>query len=176
MPTGRSTHELVGASPFPRHWIYDDAGAPVEKSGIIDFDTWFNDSFGDRTPWGDTTRRRSSRPSSRRSSGGCRRDHARRRQAEDPDLGEGRDAGRPARRSSNVYLILDGVFVVEVDRKEVAEIGPGAVVGERAALEGGARTATLRATTKARVAEVKPDQLDRAELDALATAHHREEK
>ena len=49
---GSSSHELVGASPFPRHWIYDDDGALVEKSGVIDFTTWFNDSFGDRTPWG----------------------------------------------------------------------------------------------------------------------------
>jgi CRP-like cAMP-binding protein len=77
-------------------------------------------------------------------------------------------------RSSEVFLILDGMFVVEVDRKEVAEIGPGAVVGERATLEGGARTATLRATTRARVAKVQPDQLDQDELGNLATTHHRE--
>ena len=46
-----------------------------------------------------------------------------------------------------MFLILDGMFVVEVDGEQVAEIGPGAVVGERASLEGGLRTATLRATT-----------------------------
>ena len=50
---GSSTHELVGASPFPRHWIYDDTGRLVEKSAVVDFTTWFNDSFGDRTPWGE---------------------------------------------------------------------------------------------------------------------------
>ncbi len=50
---GTATHELVGASPFPRHWIYDDAGDLAEKSGTIDFGKWFNDSFGDRTPWGE---------------------------------------------------------------------------------------------------------------------------
>jgi hypothetical protein len=49
---GSSSHELIGASPFPRHWIYDHDGRLVEKSGVIDFTTWFNDSFGDRTPWG----------------------------------------------------------------------------------------------------------------------------
>lgn len=38
-----------------------------------------------------------------------------------------------------------------MDGNQVAEIGPGAVVGERAALEGGVRTATLRATTRAKV-------------------------
>ena len=50
---GTSSHELVGASPFPRHWIYDDDGTLVEKSATIDFNTWFNNSFGDRTPWGE---------------------------------------------------------------------------------------------------------------------------
>ena len=50
---GTSSHELVGASPFPRHWIYDHEGQLVEKTGVIDFGTWFKDSFGDRTPWGD---------------------------------------------------------------------------------------------------------------------------
>ena len=49
---GSSSHELVGASPFPRHWIYDEQGRLVEKSAVVDFTTWFNDSFGDRTPWG----------------------------------------------------------------------------------------------------------------------------
>jgi CRP-like cAMP-binding protein len=61
---------------------------------------------------------------------------------------------------------MDGVFAVEIDGNEVAEIGPGAVVGERAALEGGVRTATLRATTRARVAAIAPDQLD---LELLAS-------
>ena len=50
---GSSSHELAGASPFPRHWIYDDEGHLVEKSGVVDFATWFNDIFGNRTPWGD---------------------------------------------------------------------------------------------------------------------------
>ncbi|HEV7809733.1 MAG TPA: cyclic nucleotide-binding domain-containing protein, partial [Candidatus Limnocylindrales bacterium] len=76
--------------------------------------------------------------------------------------------------ADEVYLILDGMFVVEVDGEPVAEIGPGAVVGERAALEGGVRTATLRATTRARVAEVPADQLDRQALGALAGTHRRE--
>jgi CRP-like cAMP-binding protein len=50
------------------------------------------------------------------------------------------------------------------------------VVGERAALEGGVRTATLRATTRARVAETSAEQLDRLGLDALAATHRREEQ
>src|SRR5215472_18879889 len=50
---GRVEHELVGASPFPRHWIYDNEGALAQKSGAVDFKTWYRESHGDNTPWGD---------------------------------------------------------------------------------------------------------------------------
>src|SRR5919201_1500749 len=50
---GSSEHELVGASPFPRHWIYDDAGELTHKSGTVDFKTWYRESHGENTPWGD---------------------------------------------------------------------------------------------------------------------------
>ena len=42
-------------------------------------------------------------------------------------------------QSDELYLLLDGVLAAEVDGETVAEIGPGAVLGERAVLEGGAR-------------------------------------
>src|SRR6266540_2760400 len=45
---GHSERELVGASCFPRHWIYDDAGELVTQTGLTDFSTWINDAFGDR--------------------------------------------------------------------------------------------------------------------------------
>ena len=63
--------------------------------------------------------------------------------------------------------------MVEVDETAVAEIGPGAVVGERAALEQGKRTATLWARTPARVASVPPDALDQAALGSLAATRKR---
>jgi CRP-like cAMP-binding protein len=74
-----------------------------------------------------------------------------------------------------VFLILDGMFVVEVDEQEVAEIGPGAVVGERASLLNGTRTATLWARTPARVAAVPADALDAEALATLDASHRREE-
>ena len=67
-----------------------------------------------------------------------------------------------------LYLLLDGVFAVEIDGEEVAEVGPGALVGERAPLEGGTRKATLRAATPVRVAVVPGDAVDRAALEELA--------
>ncbi|MBA3236022.1 MAG: cyclic nucleotide-binding domain-containing protein [Chloroflexi bacterium] len=82
-----------------------------------------------------------------------------------------------ARREAGaeVYLILEGIFVVEVEGAEVAEIGPGAVVGERAALADGTRTATLRARTPGRIASVPNDALDADALGSLANEHRREE-
>ena len=49
---GGSKHELVGASPFPRHWIYDDEGGRRED-GDVDFKKWYRESYGENTPWGE---------------------------------------------------------------------------------------------------------------------------
>ncbi|HUH06709.1 MAG TPA: hypothetical protein VML96_02775, partial [Egibacteraceae bacterium] len=51
---GRAEHEVLGASPFPRHWIYDAEGKLAAKSGLTDFAKWSLESFGDNSPWGDT--------------------------------------------------------------------------------------------------------------------------
>ena len=74
-----------------------------------------------------------------------------------------------------VFLLLDGVLRVEVDGELVAEVGPGAILGERAVLEGGTRTASLRAVTAARVAVAGPDDIDRDALAELAEGHRRED-
>ena len=42
---------------------------------------------------------------------------------------------------SELYLLLDGVLAVDVDGEALAELGPGAILGERAVFEGGRRTA-----------------------------------
>jgi len=76
---------------------------------------------------------------------------------------------------NELYLLLDGVISVEVDGEPVAEVGPGAVLGERALLEGGKRTATLRAATPARVAVVPADAIDEAALPELAAARKPED-
>jgi cyclic nucleotide-binding protein len=172
---GSASHELVGASPFPRHWIYDDAGQLVEKSGTIDFGKWFNHAFGDRTPWGETDS-----PAvvaavestlERSLSSNIMRGDAK---PKIRSIAEGETLVTQGEPGNDVFLILDGIFVVEVDGNPVAEIGPGAVVGERAGLVDGKRTATLRAQTAARVAGVPADALDAGALGTLAEAHHRE--
>lgn len=173
---GSSAYRLVGASPFPRHWIYDHDARLVQKSGLVDFRKWFNDAFGVHTPWGafdspvvvSAVETAMERQMSNQIMRGGTKPRIRTLQAGEALTTQGDVA-------TDVYLILDGMFVVEVNGSEVAEIGPGAVVGERAALEGGIRTATLRATTPARVAETSPERLDRLELETLAGGHQREE-
>jgi hypothetical protein len=48
---GSTGHELVGASSFPRHWIYGADGQLAGKSALIDFKTWYRTSTLARSPW-----------------------------------------------------------------------------------------------------------------------------
>ena len=66
--------------------------------------------------------------------------------------------GEPGR---DVFLILDGVLLVEKDGERLAEYGPGALLGERAHLEQGGRTSSLIAVTRCRVAAVEATAIDR---------------
>lgn len=61
-----------------------------------------------------------------------------------------------------------------MDGEKIAELGPGAVLGERALLEGGIRTATLRAVTECKVAAVRVTDVDTERLAQLAAGHRRE--
>ena len=75
-----------------------------------------------------------------------------------------------------VFLILDGVVDVEVDGEPLAEFGPGAILGERAVLEGGRRTATLVAASRCKVAEARKVELDIDALQAVSEGHRREDQ
>ena len=89
------------------------------------------------------------------------RPHARRGKPGDQQGEARRGAGRSrASTGDEVYLVLDGVLGVEVDGERLAEYGPGAMLGERAHLEGGARTSSLVAVTECKVASVHAEQLD----------------
>jgi Cyclic nucleotide-binding domain len=164
---GRSDLALAGASPFPRHWVYDHDGRLVATSGVVDFTGWQADAWDPFTPWGgrDAPVRATAvetaleRELSRVIVGSAPHWIRLRRGA---TLVEQGDPGH------ELYLLFDGVLAVEIDGRTVAELGPGAVVGEVALLEGGRRTATLRAVTGCRVAAVPGDRIDRAALAELA--------
>jgi hypothetical protein len=165
---------LTGASRFPRHWIYDDDGRLTHKSGLADFKDWYRKSFGRHTPWGDTDSKAlvtavetalERRLSSQIMQGGAK--PSIRRVRPGTALVTQGDVG------SEVFLLLDGVLRVEEDGKRLAEYGPGALLGERAHLEAGARTSTLVAVTPCRVATVEAAELDRGALQELSKDHRR---
>jgi hypothetical protein len=172
---GSCQFELAGASPFPRHWIYDDTGKLAQKAGLTDFKEWYRRAFGKHTPWGDEDSKRlvttAETALERELSHVIMRGDAKpkikklRRRKTLTEQGEPGD---------EVFLLLDGVLSVEVDGKPLAELGPGAILGERAVLEGGVRTSTLRAVTKAKVAVVPSDRVDTEALTELAKQHRRE--
>jgi len=174
---GSSEQRLVGASPFPRHWIYDSDGSLAAKSGLIDYKDWAGTAFGPHTPWGDedspTLVTEVETALERQLSDVIMRGDAR---PQIRKLKAGDTLTVQGTTDSELFLLLDGVLVVEVDGAELAEIGPGAVVGERALLEGGARTSTLRARTASRVAAVPFETVDRERLRQLAGGHRREDQ
>ena len=75
-----------------------------------------------------------------------------------------------------LFLLLDGVLRIEVDGARLAEVGPGAVLGERAVIAEGRRTCSLIAVTDGRVAAIPGDSIEPALLKQLAEFHKREEK
>ena len=174
---GTAEGQLVGASPFPRHWVYGDDGQLMAKTGLIDFKTWYKDAFGDHTPWGDldspalvtAVETALERELSSAIMRGSAKPEVRR-------LAAGEDLVRQGDAGTGMFILLDGVLALEVDGTELAQIGPGAVIGERAMLEGGQRTATLRAVTACKVAAASPDSIDREALQALSSNHRREER
>jgi cyclic nucleotide-binding protein len=166
---GSSEHELVGASTFPRHWVYDRDGTLTEKSGTIDFKAWYQGAHGERTPWGDEE----SEAFVTAAESALEREISRELMAgkqipERRSLEPGETLVEQGAPGDELYLVLDGVLGVEIDGDEVAEIGPGAIVGEKALLEGGTRTATLRAQTRGRIAVIPGELIDRAGLEGLA--------
>jgi hypothetical protein len=174
---GRAETALTGASPFPRHWVYDTEGKLAAKAGLADFAEWYRHAFGKHSPWGDedspalvtavetalerelatTIMRGGEKPLVR-------------------VLGEGQVLVEQGQLGHEVYLLLDGVLSVDVDGESLGEVGPGAILGERAVIEDGRRTSTLRAVTNVRVAVARADQLDRAALVELSGGHRREDE
>ncbi len=169
---GPPEFEVLGASRFPRHWVFDGDGRLAAKSGLTDFRDWYRKSFGKHTPWGDqdspalitaveTALERAlsvdmmdkgSKPKFR-------------------TLKAGETLVEEGQAGTDVFLILDGVMRVEKGGERIAEYGPGAVLGERAGIEGGTRNSTLVAVTGCRVAVVAHHVMDKEQLRELAKGH-----
>lgn len=175
---GSTGPELVGASSFPRHWIYDAHGKLAGKSALIDFRTWYRTSTVARSPWhgqeNAVLAAEAETPLERRLSHIIMRGRGSRPQTAKVNAGatilaEGEEA-------DEIVLVLDGIVEVEVGGTALARLGPGAVVGERASLEQGTRTATVRAATDCRIASYPAADISPEDLYELATGHHREDQ
>lgn len=173
---GRSSHELVGASPFPRHWIYDHEARLVQKSGLVNYKEWYRRAFGTHSPWGDEDSpalvSEVESALERELSAGIMRGGTRPRISK---VAQDQTLVTEGEEGSDVFVVLDGVVSVEVNGTALGQLGPGAVLGERALIEGGRRTATLRAVTPCRVATISGAELNPDMLAELATSHRREE-
>jgi hypothetical protein len=172
---GTAAGALTGASRFPRHWVYDAAGQLSHKSGLTDFSDWYRRSFGRHSPWGDedsaalvtAVETALERSLSVQLMHGAARPRIQ-------SVAAGEALVRQGEPGADIYLLLDGVLRVERDGERLAEYGPGAMLGERAFLEGGSRTSTLAAVTACRVAAIDARQLDRSALEELSGGHRRE--
>jgi hypothetical protein len=168
---GSTGHELVGASSFPRHWIYDADGKLAGKSALIDFKTWWRTAAAAGSPWHGQERtvlaaeaetsleRRLSQIIMR---GGGAKPRAAKVKAGTTIIAEGEAA-------DDIVLLLDGLVQVEANGTELARLGPGSILGERASVEQGRRTATVRAVTDCRVVSYLAADLLGQDLRELAT-------
>jgi len=172
---GTSSFEVVGASKFPRHWVYDDRGEIAAKVGLAQFKDWYRTAFGKYTPWGDrdspalvtAVESALERRLSTTIMAGDEKPEIR-------SIKRGRYLVRQGDPGTDLFLVLDGVLSVQVDADPISELGPGAILGERAVLEGGVRTASLQARTDVRVAVARADQIDPDALLRLRAGHRNE--
>src|SRR5215471_4846998 len=128
---GSTGHELVGASSFPRHWIYDARGKLAGKSALIDFKAWYRTATLARSPWrgreneilaagAETALERRLSVTIMRAGG--RPPRVMNARAGDTIFAEGQAA-------DDIVLVLDGMVEVEAAGSVLAKLGPGSVLG-----------------------------------------------
>lgn len=171
---GRVEHALVGASPFPRHWIFNEHGDVSEKVGVAEWQKFLSQPSWKNTPWGD----QDSEAIVAQAESALERElssivmHGEKK----PKVGvvaKGAQIMAQGDPGDELYLMLDGIAEIEVDGKRVGNVGPGAIIGERSVLGDSRRTATVTAVTAVRVASVPAAAVDRAKLAQLAVGHDR---
>ncbi|MGI9144961.1 MAG: cyclic nucleotide-binding domain-containing protein [Chloroflexota bacterium] len=173
---GRSEHELVSASPFPRHWIYDGNGRLVQKTGLVRFAEWYEEAFGAFTPWGheDSAALVTNVESALERVLSTQIMSIANLQT--VTLAAGAALVKQGAPGQALFLLLDGLLSVEVDGEPVAQLGPGAIAGEVALLGDGKRTASLRAITRCRVVVTNADEVARSALAELANTRRQPDR
>ncbi len=172
---GRSEFDLIGASRFPRHWVYDAGGTLALKSGLTDFRDWYRKCFGRSSPWGEEDSPALVTAVESALEHALSAQLMRGAKPRVKKVPAGAVLAQQGEPGTEVYLVLDGVVRVEHDGERLAEYGPGAVLGERSALEGGTRTSTNVAVTACRIAIADASAFHRSALEELSLLHRRED-
>ena len=162
---GSSATRLAAASPFPRHSLYGADNALIEVLGSAEL------QIEEDTPWEAPAFAEAVESElERRLATTILRDGAhleRRRVPPGETLVEQGDPG------NDLFVLLDGVLDVEIDGEVVAQVGSGAILGEKAILGEGRRTATLRAKRACRVAVIGADEISQRHLQDIAATRKR---
>jgi hypothetical protein len=173
---GSSRGELIGATTFPRHWVYDATGKIASKSATIDFKHWYTTAYGKHSPWGDeeVVPRMSDSETSleRRLSKTVMGSDA---VSKPKRVKQGTMLISQNDEDDDLVLLLDGVVEICVDDEPIGVLGPGSILGERASLEGGKRTASARTLTDCRVVRFAPGSVAIDDLVELSEGHRRED-
>ena len=137
---GEAEARLVASSPFPRHSLYGPDRTLVDVFGSAEL------QFDEDSPWHQEPAAFADSVASRlerRLAESILRARRHPRSTSGP-VAERHSSSR-ATPAHDLFVLLDGLLDVEIDGEVVAQIGSGAILGERAALGDGRRTATLRA-------------------------------
>lgn len=145
---GSADGRLAGASPFPRHSLYDAHGRLMSEHGLADYTEWYGESLDD-SPWaGEDPLEAEVDEVALRSGASLERRR----------LNFGETLVEQGEEGCDMFLLLDGALDVEIDGSTVAQLGGGAMLGELAVLGDGRRTATVRAARPSRVAVLTATQ------------------
>ena len=165
---GSSQAEIAAASPFPRHYLYDDTGQITHQTAVIRYKDWIRGSAQHDTPWGGggesvpvTTLRG---PAERSLAdailvSGDYRQHG---------LPEGALLSERPIADTEVHLLLDGFLIIEIDQRPAVEVGPGAIFDPSARTAYSKEHVTVRARTPSRLAVLPRDHLDSQALLGVA--------
>jgi hypothetical protein len=152
---GTSAVSIESASPFPRHYLYDSHGMLLQKTGLIRYNTWIAESQESDTPWGGVSDMAVLVDVNSREE---------RSVANVALMGHGYvqhklAAGALLRDSpisdSQLYLLLDGILVIELDEQPVSEVGPGAIFDPVLRTSLSKQHAGVRARTSCRLAAIE---------------------
>ncbi len=165
---GSSQAQIAAASPFPRHYLYDNAGRLTHKTAVIRYRDWIRGSGQDDDPWGGGGQpvpvAAVRGPAERSLADTVLVSQAFRQHT----LPEGALLSDRPIADTEVHLLLDGLLVIEVDQRPAVEVGPGAIFDPALRTPYSQEHVAVRARTPGRLAVLPRRQLDSQALLGVA--------